>query len=181
MVSAEVMRERGESEPLTRLIAIAGLCWLAMAGWDFFLHAGLLASLYVESQPFLLSPAEAFKRIPLGYLSFFVSAVMLLWLTMKVGVRGWLEGFAFGLTLGLFVQGASAIGLVSISTAHSLLLAGWFVGGAIQLGIGGIVIGDALAERRLLIVLARVIAFVVIMVTLVITMQNFGLAPAARI
>lgn len=55
--------------PLRRLGVIGLLSWLSMLGADFFLHGGLLASLYIQPSPFLLPPWDSFKRIPLGYLS----------------------------------------------------------------------------------------------------------------
>lgn len=57
-----------------RLALITLLSWLSMLGFDFFLNAGLLARLYLEPSPFLLPPAEAFRRIPIGYLSFLLTA-----------------------------------------------------------------------------------------------------------
>ena len=61
-------RQTGAGQTLM-LIAAA---WILSLGFDLFLHAGLLAHLYVEPSPFLLPPEEAFRRIPFGYLTFLI-------------------------------------------------------------------------------------------------------------
>ena len=100
-----------------RFAALALLAWLSMIGFDFFLHAGLLARLYVEPSPFLLSPTQAFSLIPLGYLSFLVLAILLIWLMGKLEIYGWRRGLIFGFKLGALAWGAFILGLFSISTA----------------------------------------------------------------
>ena len=62
-----------------QLISLTLIAWLAMLGFDFFLHAGLLAGLYVEPSPFLLPPLSAFALIPVGYAAFLLSSVLLVW------------------------------------------------------------------------------------------------------
>lgn len=56
------------------------LAWVAMLGFDFFLHGALLASLYARPSTFLLPPMEAFRRIPIGYLGFLIAAALLVWI-----------------------------------------------------------------------------------------------------
>jgi hypothetical protein len=51
------------------LIFLTFIAWLSMLGFDFFLHSGLLAKLYLQPSPFLLPPLASFKLIPLGYLT----------------------------------------------------------------------------------------------------------------
>lgn len=165
------------SRPLA-LTALVG--WFAMLGFDFFLHAGLLAGLYLRPSPFLLTPAEAFRRIPLGYLSFLLLAVLLLWLMVRLEKTGWRAGLGFGLTLGAAVWGALALGLLSISTADPMLLTGWFVGQTVELGIAGVVMGAGLAGVRLGRLAAGVLAFVVLMIVVTVALQSLGWAPAAR-
>ena len=60
-----------------RLVHITLLSWLAMLGIDFFVHGGLLATLYLQPSPFLLPPEQAFRRIPLAYVSFLLLAILL--------------------------------------------------------------------------------------------------------
>ncbi|TAK33850.1 MAG: hypothetical protein EPO21_11545 [Chloroflexota bacterium] len=163
-----------------RLILIGLLSWLSMLGFDFLLHGGVLAGLYVEPSPFLLSPAEAFKRIPLGYLAFLVLAIMLLWLMHRLRIVGWRPGSRFGLTLGGLLWSAQTLALLSISTADWALLVGWFVGQTLQFGIAGAVVGSGLAGVSLRHLSFVVAAFVIVTLVLTVVLQSLGLAPAVR-
>ena len=154
--------------------------WLAMLGFDFFLHGGLLARYYVEESPFLLSPEEAFRLIPLGYLAFLLIAVLLVWLLVRLGIEGWRDGLFFGLKAGALIWGASTLGLLSVTTADPALMLGWFVGQSVEASIGAMVAGAALATERRGRIFAYVIAFVLAAFVLTVVMQNLGLAPAAR-
>ncbi len=171
------------SEPprLSRLMAVAVLAWIAMIGVDFFLHAGLLARLYTEPSPFLLPPLRAFALIPLGYLSFLVMAVLILWLARRLGIHGARAGLVFGLQLGALMWGAFVLGLASISTASPSLLAGWLVGQAIELGVGGAVVGSGLGRRPLRSLLLRVLTLALTTFVVTIALQSAGLAPQIRL
>lgn len=125
------------------------LSLLVVIGFDFFLHAGILSPLYRDGGEFLLSPEEAFRRIPLGYLAFAVLNIMLAWLMVRMGIEGLKNGFAFGLLLGLFIWVALALGLLSITAVPSKLLIGWTAGQSVELGLGGAVIGRGLERRKL--------------------------------
>jgi hypothetical protein len=164
-----------------RLIAIAFLAWIAMIGLDFFIHAGLLARLYTEPSPFLLPPSRAFALIPLGYLSFLLLAFLVLWLARRLGIHTARAGFLFGLQLGAIIWGAFALGLASISTANAGLLAGWFIGQAIELGVGGAVVGSALGDRPMKSLLLRVLALAIAAFVLTVALQSAGLAPSVRL
>ena len=65
------MYEPGVRLSLRSLILLTLLGWLSMIGFDFFLHAGLLARLYLIPSPFLLPATTTFRLIPVGYLSFY--------------------------------------------------------------------------------------------------------------
>ena len=108
------------------LAKIGVLALLAVIGFDLFLHAGVLASWYARPSPFLLPPEEAFRLIPLGYLSFLILIVLLIWLMLKLDLVGWRVGMVFGLKVGALIWGALTLGLLSISTASPSLLLGWF-------------------------------------------------------
>jgi len=163
-----------------RRAAIAGLAWLAMVGIDFLLHAGVLARWYVQPHPFLLPPQRAFAMIPVGYAAFVLPAVLLVWLAPAMRVAGAAAGFRFGMTLGAITWGGLVLGLLSISTAPQGLLAGWFVGQALEMGIAGAVVGSALAGRRLGRLLVLVIGLVVAAVVVTVVLQSTGVAPALR-
>ena len=107
-----------------RLIGTIFLAWFAVLGFDFLLHGGLLARLYTEPSPFLLPPEDAFRLIPLGYASFLVFEIFLVWLLIHLEIRGSKSGFLLGIKVGAMVWGAMVLGLLSISTAGFGLMAG---------------------------------------------------------
>ena len=166
--------------PSRTVLAIAA-AWVLSLGFDLFLHGGLLASLYLEPDPFLLSPEEAFRRIPFGYLTFLILTASLYWLLQRLGVRGAAEGFRYGLVAGFIVWGAQVVGLYSISTASWRLLAGWWIGQAIELGLAGAVLGAVAGGARLKRVWATVVVAVIICLALTITLQSTGWAPAVKV
>jgi hypothetical protein len=66
------------AEPVEgRLAAVLSIAaaWVLSVGIDLFLHGGLLARLYAEPSPFVLLAEDAFRRIPLGYLTFLILTV----------------------------------------------------------------------------------------------------------
>ena len=163
---------------IRRTIASTLLAWLAMVGFDFLLHGGVLAHWYVQSDPFLLPPMDAFRLIPVGYTCFLVFACMLAWLVLRLDIKGAREACVFGLKLGGLVWLTFCLALASISTAKHTMLVGWFVGQTIESGIGGAVLGAALSARRLRGVVVRVVVLIVVCVVATIVLQNTGLAPA---
>lgn len=164
-----------------RIVALGVLVWISMVAVDFFLHAGLLARLYAQPSPFLLSPEGAFALIPVGYLSFALLAGLVVWLAVALNIAGAGSGFWLGLRVGVLIWGALGLGLVSISTAPPALLLGWFAGQAVEMGIGGAVAGYGLRATRLKPLALRVGLLVVASIVLTIVLQTLGLAPAARI
>ncbi|HEX6269908.1 MAG TPA: hypothetical protein VFZ43_06720 [Anaerolineales bacterium] len=163
------------------MLLLTLIAWLSMLGFDFFLHAGLLAGLYLQPSPFLLPPLTAFRLIPVGYLSFLILAVLLVWLMIRLKLTGWRAGAIFGLKLGALTWGSFTLGLLSISTASVYLLIGWFIGQALEMGIAGAVIGSGLGGMRLRWLFGRVIVFVMLLVIITVILQTLGVAPAARI
>jgi hypothetical protein len=164
-----------------QVIGVVGAAWVLSLGFDLFLHAGLLAKLYVEASPFLLQPEVAFRRIPLGYLSFLVLTLSLSWLFHRLGIRGVASGLRHGAIVGSVVWGALAIGLYSISTAALPLLAGWWIGQAIELGLAGAVLGAAAAGVSLKRIWIAVAFAVFGCIAGTVVLQNLGLAPAMRL
>ncbi len=159
-----------------RIIAVGFLSWLTMLGIDFLIHGGLLANLYAQTSPFLLPPLEAFRKIPIGYLSFLFLAVLLLWLMLRSGIAGWRGGLVFGLKLGLLTWGALLLGLVSISSAPLNLMIGWWLGQSFELGIAGAVAGYGLAAERLRNLALGVIGLVFLSVLITVILQNISFA-----
>lgn len=158
-------------------IGLILICWLSMLGFDFFLHAGLLAKLYVQPSSFLLPAEEAFLRIPFGYLSFLILAIVLVWIMEGLNINKWQKGFWFGLKFGALLGALSTFGLYSISNIETDLLLGWWIGQTLELGIAGMVAGAGIFGKSLVLLLKWVILFVVIMVIATISLQSFGFAP----
>lgn len=162
------------------LSAIAA-AWVLSLGFDVFLHGGLLARLYAEPSPFILAPEEAFRRIPLGYLTFLGLTAALYWLLRRLGVRGVAAGFRYGAVAGGVVWGALVVGLYSISTAQPALLAGWWVGQTVELGLAGAVLGAAGKGGSLKRIWLVVVVAVVLFAAATIALQSLGLAPPMKI
>jgi len=167
--------------PLSRLASLGALAWLSMIAVDFFLHAGLLASLYVQPSPFLLPPKTAFALIPIGYLSFTLLAALLVWLADALHLSGTRSGFLFGLTLGALIWGSFMMGLVSISTASPALVLGWFVGQTLEMAVAGAVTGYGLQREPLTPLVVRVGFILLASIILTILLQSFGFAPATKL
>ena len=154
--------------------------WFVTIGFDFFLHGGLLARIYTQESPFLLSAENAFLRIPLGYLSFLILCALLMWLIYLADIRGRKNGFIFGLKFGAVAWGAFALGLYSISTAGIPLLVGWWLGQSIELALAGFVIGIRQEGMTKLKLAVWVVGFVLMMAVLTIALQVAGFAPPMK-
>jgi hypothetical protein len=154
--------------------------WIASLGFDLLLHAGLLARIYTEPSPFLLGPEEAFRRIPLGYLTFLILTVALYWLLRRLGIRDVRGGLAVGGIFGAVLWGALALGLYSISTAPVALLVGWWSGQAAELALAGAVLGLALAGARPRRLWLWALGVALSCVAAVVALQSLGMAPAMR-
>ena len=160
------------------LIIITG--WVSMIAFDFFLHAGLLARLYLEKSPFLLSPEEAFLRIPFGYFSFLLLSILLFWLLTIQKIKTRKKAAKFGLLIGCLTWGSFTLGLFSISTANIFLLVGWWIGQTLELAIAGYVMGAFLEDIKTRKIIIWVVGFFILMVVLTIILQVTGFAPAMK-
>lgn len=163
------------------LLLLTSIAWLAMLGFDFLLHAGLLGGLYVHPSPFLLPLLKAFQLIPVGYLSLLLLAVLLVWLMIRLKLTGWRAGAVFGLELGGLTWGSFVLGLLSISTASVSLLMGWFIGQTLEMALAGAVVGSGLAGVRLRRLFGVVIVFVLLSVITTSILQSSGVVPTTRI
>jgi len=159
-------------------VATVLLGWLAMIGVDLFLNAGILAPLYNWNGPFLLSPLEAFYRIPVGYLAFLLIAGALFWLLDRLGVRRGRDAALLAGSAGAVVWGALLLSVWSISTAEGSLLAAWWIGQTAQLAIAGYVMGAALSGARLRSVAAAAVAILLVGAISAAVLQSIGFAPA---
>ena len=163
------------------VVCVVGAAFVLSLGFDVLLHAGLLAKLYVAPGPFLLEPDEAFRRIPLGYLSFLLLTLSLWWLFQRLGVRGVGSGIRHVGSVGCVVWGALALGLYSISSAEWRLLVGWWIGQAIELALAGAVLGAAAAGVSLKRIWVVVVLAVIGCIAGTTVLQTLGLAPAMKV
>ncbi len=159
---------------IRRKPASVAAAWLLTLGFDFLLHGGLLAGLYSHPDRFLLEPHVAFRRIPLGYLTFLILACSLYWLFGQLKIRGAAAGFRLGFAAGFVVWGALVVGLYSISTIGLPLAVGWWLGQSIELGLAGAVLGAAANDTPLKRIWIAVAVAVVACVALTIVMQSVG-------
>ena len=164
-----------------RLVGVTLLAWFVVLGFDFLLHGGLLARLYAEPSPFLLTAEDSFRLIPLGYLSFLAFIILLVWLMVRQKIGGASRGLLFGLQVGALAWGSLVLGLLSISTASLELMAGWFIGQTVEAGIGGLVVGLGLASKRPWRLVLYVVLFVIASLVVTIILQSVGLAPAVEL
>jgi hypothetical protein len=155
--------------------------WFLSVGVDLFLHAGLLARLYVVPSGFVLPAEQAFRRIPLGYLAFLLLISALFWLCRRLDVRGVGQGWRHGFVTGSVLWGSLVLGLYSISTAGVPLLVGWWLGQTVELGIAGGVIGGLAAGVSLRRMLLWVTLIVFGLLLLTVALQSLGIAPAMRL
>ena len=176
----EISEIRAPGRSIPWQCGLALISWVSMVGFDFFLHGGLLARLYTRQSSFLLPAEPAFKRIPLGYLSFLLLAVVLVWIMSRLNIAGCRNGFVFSIKFGALLWGSFALGIYSISTAEFDLLAAWFAGQTIELGIAGIVIGAGISGKRLRALLLWVALFVVLMIIVTVILQLAGFSPPMK-
>jgi hypothetical protein len=162
-------------------VSAVAAAWLLSIGIDVFLHGGLLAHLYVEPSPFLLPAEDAFRRIPLGYLTFLILTIGLFWLVRRLQIRGFIAGFRVAAAAGAVVWGALVLGLYSISTASPSLLIGWWIGQTVELALAGGVLGAVAGGVRLKRVWTVVGAGVLALAAATVALQSLGLAPAMKV
>lgn len=166
---------------LRRATALILPAWVLTLGVDLFIHAGVMADFYVREISLLVDPATAFRRIPVGYLSFLVLTGALYWLLLRLDIRGAGAGFRWGALAGLTVWGSLLLGLWSITTAPADLLLGWWVGQGLELGIAGAVLAAGLGGVSLRRIWAWVGVAVLVLGVVVVALQTMGFAPAMKL
>jgi hypothetical protein len=165
---------------MRRYVGVTLLGWLAIVGFDLFQNAGVFARFWREPGPAFLPPRILFQRIPLGYLTFLVSASMLTWLISRLRIVGWRQGALFGLKLGSFLSITWVLGLACVFQIKLSLLLVWFFGGLVQYISAAAVIGSGLTGERLGRLSVIVVSIVILMVIATIVMQSLGYAPAMQ-
>ncbi len=128
----------------------------------------------------MLAPIEAFRRVPLGYLSFLILAIGVVELVYRLRLRQLADGVRFGLLIGAVLAASWSLGLYSIATLSAvvaLALAGIWLA-LVVLAFGVAVAGLSGSSLRGLAL--RVGALDGACVVIVICLQTFGLAPTMR-
>lgn len=116
----------------------------------------------------------------MGYAAFLILTIALHWLVTRLQVRGAIPGLRLGAAAGTVVWGALVLGLYSISTATKALLAAWWIGQTIELGLAGAVLGAAAAGAPMRRIWVYVMSAFVLLVAATIVLQSVGLAPAVK-
>lgn len=169
-----------QPEPsLRRLVSVGLVGWMATLGIDLFLNAGVFASVFFESSPFLLSPDELFLRIPVGYLSFLLFTALVVWLMSNLSISGWRAGGRFGLAIGAIIHGTGVLGIASVSTASVSLLVAWFVGQTLQTVVVGGVVGQGLITSNLRRLGLTVLLLDIVLIIATVTVQNLPMITSA--
>jgi hypothetical protein len=83
-----------------------------------------------------------------------------------------------GGAFGAVTWGSLSLGLWSISTADPGLLAGWWVGQTVELGLGGFVVGSILGGAWLRAVAWKVAAIIIVAAISAVVLQVVGYATA---
>lgn len=165
---------------LSRRLGVAGLVWLAMVGLDFLLNGAAFARLYSEGGGFMLAPAEAFRRIPLGYLALLILALGVVEATFRLQITRIGDALRLGLASGAIFGGAWALGLYSIATLSAQVAlafsALWLA--LITLAWGVAVVG--LKRKSLRGLALQVVAFDVLVAVVVVALQSFGLVETIK-
>jgi hypothetical protein len=165
----------------SRVVLAVAAAWVLSLGFDFLLHAGVLARLYAdETSPSVVPPEVAFRRIPFGYLAFLILTLSLYWFLSRLGIRGAVAGLRYATAAGVVLWGALAMGLYSISTIPWPMLVAWWLGQALELGAAGTVIAAALGGVRPRRLWAFVIVIVIACIAITVVLQSVGWAPAIR-
>lgn len=159
----------GQSKWRIKLILLS---WAAALGVDFLWHGGFLAEIYTHPHPALLDSMQLFIRIPFGYLSLFLQAVILYWFASSLRINKWNEGLKFGLTLGGIMGISSVLAQFSILTLELNLLILWGIGQILGFGVMGLVIGSGNSTDSLRSLTSKVAAFVILSLVLGILLQN---------
>lgn len=166
-----------EGLPARRRVGATMLAWAMVIGVDFVLHAGVLAWAWREPSPFLLPPEELFVRIPLGYAAYLAQAILVVWLTARLGPSTARAGAALGMRLGLLFAIFLALALASATTISATMTYVWAVSTLAGFVAAGAVAAPALHAPRLRPLALRVAGTTLALVVFGVVAQN--LIPAS--
>ncbi|HET9783137.1 MAG TPA: hypothetical protein VFR33_15330 [Candidatus Dormibacteraeota bacterium] len=153
------------------------LVWFAMLGVDFLLNGAVFARMYQDGGAFLLPPAQAAARIPLGYLAFLLVAFGIVEVDCRLGIVGVAGGIRLGLVLGGLgglVWALSLYSIASITAAEAGALAFvWFA----AVFVGSAVAAAARARASVRRLALAVAGFDLGCFAIVVAAQSSGMVP----
>lgn len=160
---------------------MAIVTWLAILGLDFLLNGALFAGIYQGGGGFMLAPAEAFRRIPLGYLAFLILAAAIVEIAYRLKVTRVAGGVRLGFVIGGSLGALWGLSLFSVATL-GIQAALAFATIWLALGVlGSAVAAAGLAEASLRGLALRVAAFDAFCALSVIALQSFGVVPTVKL
>lgn len=162
-------------------VRAAVLAWLAILGLDFLLNGAVFAAMYQRSDPFLLAPTEAFRRILIGYLAFLLLAFGIVEAAHRLGITRVREGALFGLALGGVVGLVWALSLYSVTTVAAPVAAAFAVIWLAIITVGAAVGAAGLGSTSWQRLAALVAAFDIVCIVAVIALQTFGAVPTIKV
>lgn len=165
---------------ILRRLRLGLIVWLAMLGLDFLLNGAIFAGMYQESDSFFLRPAEAFRRIPLGYLALLLLAILIVEIACRLGVNRIHDGIRLGLVIGAVFAGTWGLSLYSISTLSAVAALALTVIWLALLTLAAGVAASGLVQVSLRGLALRVIGFDALCAVIVIALQSFGVTPTIR-
>ena len=160
--------------PITRkrIVRVTLLALIANIGLDFLLNAGVLARVVDWRQPGLLSPAQMFQRIPIGYLSFLLTTILLVWLMSRMQIRDFHAGLVFGIKFGALSGAAGFLALLSILDIRAQTLGVWSAETVTSCALQGAIIGYGLEKPHLRRLVWMVLLFVALSIIVAAILQN---------
>jgi hypothetical protein len=166
---------------LSRRVRVALVAWLAMLGLDFLLNGALLAGMYQGEGTFILAPAEAFRRIPLGYLAFLIVALGIVELAYRLRVTQIADGVRLGLVIGGVFGATWGLSLYSIATLGAQVALAFALVWFALLLLASAVAAAGLAQSSLRRLALGVAAFDVLCAVTVIALQSLGVVPTVTL
>jgi hypothetical protein len=159
-------------------LRVTFVVWLAMIGLDFVLNAAIFASLYQSGGPFMLTPLEAFRRIPLGYLAFLILAAAMVELSFRLRTTTVAAGVRLGALAGTALGTSWSLGLYSVATlAPQTALAFAFIWLSLLTVAGGVAAAGLGGRPSLRGLTLRVIGVDLLGAIAVVALQSFGILP----
>jgi hypothetical protein len=117
---------------------------------DFLGHAVLLASYWRATAQYWRPPSELFRLIPVGYASFGVYCVGLVWLLVRLadGSPSVGGGLRFGAAAGLLYWGSFALGAFSVFAMPISAVLYWTLCGTVESAIAAAVAAWTFSAER---------------------------------